>query len=308
MHWLIKAHAMALLSRLPGGKSVYHALQRRLGTNRLNFAESLERTGQIVDLVHETGCDVCGSTCLEIGTGWRPFVPMLFYLAGAERTITLDINPWMDQRYALETYRAIGKGLPQIAERLHVSQSQIESRYVHIDESKLNLANLLAAFHVDYRCPADACATGLPSRLIDFVVSSNVLEHVPPAVLEGMHRESAQILKPGGLAVHRINPGDHYILTDARITGANFLQFPEKRWYWYGGSGLSYHNRLRCVQQKELLAGSGLKIVIERVRSDERADAAIRSGRLKIDPSFQHFTLEQLTADYIWLVGARTAD
>ena len=191
MHWLIKAHAMALLSRLPGGKSVYHSLQRRLGTNRLNFAESLERTGQIVDLVRETGCDVCGATCLEIGTGWRPFVPMLLYLAGAERTITLDINPWMDQRYAVETYRAIGKGLPQIAERLHVSQSQIESRYVRIDESKLNLANLLAAFHVDYRCPADACATGLPSRLIDYVVSSNVLEHVPPAVLEGMHRESA---------------------------------------------------------------------------------------------------------------------
>src|SRR5438132_10925616 len=102
MHWKLKAHALAVLSRIPAGKSIYGALQRTLGTNQLDTNEYLSRALEIVALIRERGRDPSGGTYLEIGTGWRPFAPFLLYLLGAERIITIDINPWLNRRYALE--------------------------------------------------------------------------------------------------------------------------------------------------------------------------------------------------------------
>src|SRR5437660_1262474 len=106
MNWKVKAHAMALLSRAPGGKRLYHLLQRCLGSNALNTPEATRRAVEIVRLMAEAGKRPHGATFVEIGTGWRPFVPFILYLAGAERVITFDINPWLTGAYAFETYRA----------------------------------------------------------------------------------------------------------------------------------------------------------------------------------------------------------
>ena len=42
MNWKIKAHSLAVLSRLPAGRQMYHWLQRCAGTNKLQV-ETLER-------------------------------------------------------------------------------------------------------------------------------------------------------------------------------------------------------------------------------------------------------------------------
>ena len=282
MRWVVKAHTLALLSRLPGGKRLYHASQRVLRTNVLDVSEALERAAQIIDLIREAGGNVAGAACMEVGTGWRPFVPLLLRLAGAERTITFDVNPWLDQRYALETYLAIDRVLPQIAARLGIPLSEVERRHARWNGRPPRMADILTAFHVDYRCPADASATRLPADSVDCVVSSNVLEHVAPDVLAAIHRESFRVLTPGGLAVHRFNPGDHFVSVDRSITGANFLQFSPDQWHWLGGSGLSYHNRLRCTEHEQLLRQSGFALAVARAREDPRAREAIRAGQLTV--------------------------
>ncbi len=308
MKWILKASASAVLSRLPGGKTIYHKLQRVLGSNRLNFEESLKRSVEIIELIREAGGTLDGAMCLEVGTGWRPFLPIILRLAGAERIITFDVNPWLDQSYVRETIAAVGSRLDHIAEQLKLPASAVRERF---DASPPNDPNadrndidrLLKRFHIEYRCPGDARRTGLPDHAVDCIVSSNVLEHIPPDVLLEIHRESQRVLKPTGLIAHRFNPQDHFVAVDSSITGANFLKFSQRQWYWLGGSGLAYHNRLRCGQHRLLMERAGFEVLAERVRSDDRAREQILSGRLAVHPDFAGWSAEDLAADYMWLAA-----
>jgi SAM-dependent methyltransferase len=307
MNWKLKAHALAVLSRIPGGRRVYHRLQGWLGTNRLRVDESVRRSLDVVRLIREAGGSEQGATVLEVGTGWWPFVPFVLSLAGAGRVVTFDVNPWLTERHALATYRALGGQLELIAAELGLDAARVRARYERVPPGAHGLNELLGPLGVDYRCPADARRTGLADAAVDVVCSSNVLEHVPPEVLRGIHEESFRVLRPGGVAVHRFNPQDHFSHVDRSITGVNFLRFSERQWHWYGGSGLSYHNRLRCVQHRRLLAEAGFDIRIDRVRVEEAALRAIRDGTLPLDPAFAPFSPEELAAEYMWLVGRRPA-
>jgi SAM-dependent methyltransferase len=302
MNWKLKAHALAVLSRLPWGTRIYQALQAQLGTNKLNVDESISRALEVVELIREAGADPFKGVYLEIGTGWRPFLPFILHLIGADRIITLDVNRWLNEAYAWETFRALEERLPAIADRLKVKVSDLQRRYEAAKPRSKD--SLLQALAVEYRCPGDARRTGLSDESVDFVCSSNVLEHVPPEILRDIHRESLRILRPGGLAVHRFNPGDHACHVDPSVTAVNFLRYSERQWHWYGGSGLAYHNRLRCIQHQSLLEEAGL-IVLARVRIDPASVEAIQNGNLVVHPDFARFHPEELAADYMCVVCTR---
>ena len=303
MNWKLKAHSLAFLSRVPLGTAAYSAAKRLLGTNTFDFDLELRRACEIVNLVQEGGGNVEGSTVLEIGTGWRPFVPLVLSLSGAGRVITVDVNNWLTEPLVLETYRAIAARLPDVAAGLQLPAEVLQSRFDNCAPKSHAMAEILAAFRIEYRCPFDARQTGLDESSIDIVCSSNVLEHVPRQVLSEIHRESCRILKPGGLAVHRFNPQDHFVIVDRSICGANFLQYSERQWHWYGGSGLSFHNRLRCCQHRELFQAAGFATVVDRVRPDPQSAAHIEQGRLRVHPDFASLDVQELTADYMWYVG-----
>src|SRR5262245_2804354 len=129
MHWKTKAHLLAVLSRMPLGERVYRRMQRIAGTNRLNVSESLARCVEVVNLAHEAGYDSAGGTIVEIGTGWRPFLPLIFSLLGAKRIITFDIHPWMTGRYLKETCQALEARIEDLAEELDVDAQPMRARF-----------------------------------------------------------------------------------------------------------------------------------------------------------------------------------
>jgi hypothetical protein len=303
MNWKLKAHSLALLSRLPAGRGTYHWMQRVLGTTNLQVDESIRRSLEVITLAREAGANLADGTWLEVGTGWRPLLPFVLFLIGVKRIITLDVNPWLTERYAFETFAALEGQLERLAAETGQPAVEVRSRYQRIRQCGSRPAGLLQACHIEYRCPADAGATGLPDKSADVVCSSNVLEHITPFELSRIHRESFRILREDGLAVHRLNPADHFSHVDSSITGANFLRYSEAQWRWYGGTGLAYHNRLRCPQHERLLTEAGFGIEISRVRTDERTVVAIVSGALPVHRDFSGFSAEELAADYMWLVG-----
>ena len=302
MNWKLKAHALAILSRIPAGRSLYHALQKWAGTNRLDADRDLARAFELVELVRQAGGRIAGATCLEIGTGWRPFVPFVLALGGARQVTTLDINPWLTLGYAVETWQALEQFLDVVAARLGLPETEVRDRYRRaVCHQPKSLSQLLAPLKIDYIYPGDARDTGLESISVDLVLSSNVLEHIPPEIQAEIHRESFRVLRPGGLSVHRFNPQDHYSTVDPAITHANFLQYSPGDWNWYGGSGLAYHNRLRSRDYRNLFERTGFEIAVCRERVDERSLKAIRSGQLPIHRDFHRHTLEELAVDYMWL-------
>jgi SAM-dependent methyltransferase len=304
MNWKLKAHTLAVLSRLPAGRAIYHSLQARLG-NQLDADESISRALEVVELIREAGSDTLRGIYVEIGTGWRPFLPFILYLIGADRVITFDVNPWLNKTYVRETYRSLGDRLPLIADRLGLNVPDLQARYQAAISKSKDVSGLLQAFHVEYRCPADARWTELDDESVDFLCSSNVLEHIPPAILRDIHLEALRILRPGGLAVHRFDPGDHASHVDPSVTAVNFLQYSERQWRWYGGAGLAYHNRLRCVQHENLFEEAGFAILSKQVRINSRSLKAIQKGEIAVHPDFAKFRPEELAADYMWAVCQR---
>ena len=301
MNWKYKAHLLACLSRIPGGRGAYHWLQRVGGTNRLQLDRDLERAFELVDLIREADGSLLGANVLEIGTGWRPMVPMVFALAGAESVITVDVNPWLTLAYARETWAALGTRLEAISDRCQESVDTVRERYLRSPRSTGSLTELLGPLGIDYRYPADARTTGLPERSVDYVVSSNVLEHIPRSIQFDIHRESKRVLRPDGLAVHRFNPQDHFSTVDQSITNSNFLRYSSNDWNWYGGSGLSYHNRLRSRDYRQMFIEAGLEFEVCRERVDDRSLEAIQSGSLPVHSEFSHYTPEELAVDYMWV-------
>ena len=305
MNWKLKAHAMAVMSRTPGGKALYKKVQKWCGTNQLDTEESAGRAIELVRLVKEAGHSPRNGIFFEIGTGWRPFVPFVLYLAGAARIVTVDVNPWLDEASAFETARALRGQLTRLAHEANIDPEYVQDRYLSAINGRNNLLQLLAGFSVEYRYPGDASHTGIPSSSFGFVCSSNVLEHIPPRVLASIHAESFRILRSGGLVVHRFNPQDHFTSIDKTITGANFLRYSTRAWYWYGGSGLSYHNRLRCVEHQSMFEAAGFKTAVARTRTDRRALIEIENGRLTVHREYSRYSPEELAADYMWYVGRK---
>lgn len=305
MHWKLKAHLLAVLSRTPGGRYIYRTLQRLARTDRTPPDEYVARAIEIVEMIRDAGRNPATGTYLEIGTGWKPYLPFLLSLLGADRIITLDQNPWLTADSVAMTFDALGERLLQVASRLGVDVSSMQERYEQARGHRSNREQLFGSLRIEYRYPADARRTELPDGSVDVVCSSNVLEHIPPDVLAGIHRESFRVLTPGGLAVHRFNPEDHFSTRDGPITAVNFLRYSEPQWRWYGGSGLAYHNRLRCRQHQELLEAAGFRVRASRVRMNERALEQIRAGAIPIHADFARFTPEELAADYMWLTAER---
>ncbi len=306
MSWKVKAHTLAVLSRIPAGRSIYHKLQKVAGTNRLQLQRDLKRAFELVNLVQQSGETIEGKVCLEVGTGWRPLVPFVFILGGAKGVITVDVNPWLTLDYAFETWDALSECLEEIAAECGIPHDEVQERFRKLSGqvNAKSLQGFLQPMQIEYVYPGDARKTGLPEETIDIVFSSNVLEHIPRDIQTEIHQESLRILKPGGIVVHRFNPQDHYSTVDSSITNSNFIQYSAKEWNWYGGSGLAYHNRLRSRDYREMFQESGLEVEICRERVDPRSLAAIQNGDLKVHPEFSQYTPEELAIDYMW-VSAR---
>jgi hypothetical protein len=305
MNWKIKALALATLSRVPAGKRAYLALQAALGTNRLDPEEALNRVMNVIEIIREAGGDPCRGTYLEVGSGWWPLLPILLHLIGAEHIITIDVNPWLTEERALEALLAFKGRTSVISSRLRVPEDGVADRLHKALVAARDLDTLLRALNVTYVYPCDAGDTKLPPKSIDFVCSSNVLEHMSPKAISAMHRESLRLLRPGGMVAHRFNPADHYSHNDSSITSINFLKFSKAQWYWIGGSGLAYHNRLRCSQQRRMLEGTGFCVTLSRVRLDERALIALQRHELNVHPDFAGMSPDDLAGEYMWLVARK---
>ena len=304
MNWKLKAFVLRQLSRLPAGKSCYLTTQKLLGTTRAQPQRDLTRACELLEMIHESGQTVSGSICYEIGTGWHPFTPLALYLAGAREVITVDVNPWLSLRTARQAIAAAGDFMDWFAEQAHLDPVAVRRRYERIALQAPTLTELLSSMRCRYIYPGDARASGLAAESIDFVVSSNVLEHIPYGILQEIAVESLRILKPGGLFAHRYNPGDHYANDDRRVSTIHFLQFSPQEWEKYG-AGLAYHNRLRCSQYTTLFTELGYLPLIVEKRIDPQALELLTNQKLQVHADFAGFTPEDLAADYMWVAGMK---
>jgi hypothetical protein len=304
MNWRIKGVVQKVLSVLPGGANLNDVLQRTVGDLR-NFGRQVN--GKVTDwsilmsYLAELGVAVRGARCFEIGTGWFPTLPICFSLAGAGSVVTFDLFRHLSPNLTFRMLPGLQDRLPEIAGASSLSLAELESGYQSLKQAD-SVDHLLRAARIEYRAPADATATDLPSESVDIVFSNSVLEHVSRDVIETMMRESHRVLRRGGVAVHGVNCGDHYAYFDRGITAINYLTYSERSWRFWNNKIL-FQNRLRPRDFLELAEAAGLEVVLHRQKPRKELLAAL--PRLEIAPEFRRYPPEQLCCTSIDFVSRK---
>jgi len=125
------------------------------------------------------------------------------------------------------------------------------------------------------------------SRQVDFIYSIDVLEHVAdvPAAI----RHMANLLKPGGIAVHSVDFAGHNAYLE---TGIDFLTCPDWMWNLFH-SHLETTNRIRYDDLRNAIKDAGLELV-SAVPTISVDDARVELLRKDMLPRYRNRATEDL--------------
>jgi len=253
---------------MPGGHTFYTLLQRQFGNlnddpwSRVAVQEEMARW-----LLNDR-ITIEGKVFFEVGTGHKPVIPICFFLMGAGKVYTVDLNRRMD--------RKLLKGV--LVHLLHKRETLIEKWKVFTSEGLLTQRfdmmlhrkdepeRFLQEAGIHYLAPADAGSVDLPDGEIDCHISNTVMEHIEPAVLSKIAREACRLLKKDGVALHFIDLSDHFQHQDPSISTINFLKYSENEWNRIAGNEYAYTNRLRAPDYISIFNELSLKVLRKEVQ------------------------------------------
>ena len=294
MNWLLKAAIQKGLSALPAAETANYLFQRRVTRTlpigdagvRRKFGRALEHMGVFA----ERGPDRPPGEAVfyEFGAGWDLAIPLSYASLGVGRQILVDIRP----NLRLELVNATLASLARQREAL-TEEAGRELR----DLGPADVANaeeLEDRFGIVYLAPRDARATGLPAASVDFVSSTNTLEHVPERDIVPILRECARLLGPDGLMSFRVDMQDHASYSDARVSAYDFLRFSDRAWRLLT-SDLGYQNRLRLPDYRRLFDKAGLELVSE-VVAEPTVEHLAALARVELAPRFRGYDRAELAA------------
>jgi SAM-dependent methyltransferase len=301
MWWQIKWARNAFFGVLPFTDAL-RRIKRRLRPYPTDIPEwTLEEGVRLLGMLREAGCTIRGASILEIGSGWRPIIPLLFSLAGARRVVMVDTQRLLDEGTFSGVVSNLATRAPRLATQLETDENTVRSA---LAAPPRKLDQLLSRFRMQYLAPCDLISTALSDGEFDVVVSRAVLEHVPPNILQPLLHRVFSLLRPGGLTCHAVDNSDHWSHADKRLSRVNFLRYSDRVFGFLNRfNPLDYQNRLRHPEYIELLRQSGLEVIIS--RSDPEPKAMVDLKALPVAARFQAFPVEDLARLDSYFVARR---
>jgi SAM-dependent methyltransferase len=309
MNWMLKAAVQSLVSLLPSrwSHSLYYRIQRRFGNLRdVSPTGVLSLGAETCARIRRHGGNPAGRTFLEIGTGRRINLPLALWLLDAAGVITVDVNPYLKYELIQRDLQYIRENRSEIEGLFHGQATFRADRLedlLRFDFSRRPIGDLLRLCQITYRAPADASRLDVPSRTMDYHVSNQVLEHVPPQDIRAILAEANRVLKDDGLCVHHVDLTDHFSHSDPSISAIHFLQFSDHRWRMYSGNRYMYANRLRIDDFEALFCECGQRVVAVEAEVDRRlADTLARPGEFRLNEKFRGKPADVLATKSAWFV------
>ena len=252
------------------------------------------------------GVEIDGKALMEIGTGRRLEMPFGMYLCGAASVVTLDLNPLLKEHLVLKSIAAMSAERSQILDCFaEVADRRDVDRRFDLLCSAQSLKDVLERTGIDYRAPSDATKPILSPASIDVQFSYTVFEHVPRSILVGILQECNRLLRPGGVAIHHIDPSDHFAHEDDSISFINFLRFSDREWHCLAGNRFAYHNRLRASEYEAIYREAGHEILQWKPVVDQRGHSLLQNG-FPLDAKFQDRPPEDLATVVLRIVSRPT--
>ncbi len=275
--WLAKAIIQKAVSFTPDPDGWNHRLQKVFGrevldrgtvVNRADMAARHLEAFELAGLSHgPTGFDR-PVTILEVGTGWHPIVPILFFLLGAERIVSVDHvdHSSLDKLTMTVTEVADALAAGALDEFLpnRLESREAELRRLADAMGSMSEAEILAALRIE-RAVGDAREIRIDGS-IDAVVSNHVLEHVPADLLGPILSACFEMCVDGGVMSHTADLIDHGHYVDHRLSQFNYLRFTPRQWKLVGND-IQHENRLRLADYRRIYAEAGVPIDWESTRN-----------------------------------------
>lgn len=291
--WKFKVLVQLVLSIIPGGVFLNTQLHKLKRTSNVSSIEQIlgripELTTSLMKIDEVT--PIKDAVIVEVGPGGSMVSGLIMYLLGAKKVHSYDHIKHVSYNLLEQNLEALQVGLESIAQISGVSVVNLQARLDLV--LKTNSADeALDRASISYNAPADATQTELHDASVDIVYSHAVFEHLPPEVIEAFTLESKRILKNTGVGCHMIDVHDHYAY-DTTISKVNFLQYSERVWAFFTHNKLSYHNRLRAHQFKDIFESFGAVTLMFKTELESESLAALDT--IKINNRFSGMTHEEL--------------
>ena len=271
--WYLKAIIQKIISYLPYRNRINFFFQKYVTRGvALNEAHFFNKFGHLCDhLEHyeqQNGQqDLEGISCLELGTGWYPIIPLGYFLKGAEHVYRVDISAHLTRATFL-----------RCLQEMEQHEDRLRQRLGPIREDRWQLLRSIRREHHNYPTLADICTAlhftplvtdarelQLEDPNIQLISSNNTYEHIYPEVLRGIIERLWGLLAPGGTMSHFIDMSDHFAHMDSSISIYNFLRFTPRQWALIDNE-IQPQNRWRLQQYRELYEQLGIPFVESKLR------------------------------------------
>jgi SAM-dependent methyltransferase len=307
--WKLMAKVQDMLAVVDGGKScfVHNLAGRIVGSipRPYNPMPAISSSVRMLKLIKDYGGGgVTNKTFLEYGTGWVPALPIGLWLGGAGKVITIDANPYMQNKYVKESLAIIVGKQAEIKEMYGdlLDGKRLDALVKYAGGNKVKKKELLELCRIEYIAPGDAARTGLADESVDFHVSHYAFEHIPPEILKDILTEGGRIIKPNGLFINTVDYQDHFAVYTKTISQLNFLQYSDEEWRKYNNNKYVYVNRLRHDDFIKLFAELGHNIVYVDATEDENIKKLLETGEVLLDKKFRDKPLGTLAIMGAWFL------
>ena len=242
---------------------------------------------------------------MEVGTGYRIGMPIGLWVCGAQRILTVDLNPYLKIELVRKDLEYIKNNFDAISNIFETVNDSVEwrERLEWIKRTDFESIDVLDAFNIEYYAPAKAeNLKHVHNKSIDLHVSYTVLEHIPAPVIRNIIKEGKRILKDEGLFVHIVDLTDHFSHSDTSITSINFYQYSDTMWKILAGNKFMYQNRMLPDEYLELFTNEEVRVQIVNKVLDENAHSQMGTD-FKLNNFFQEFSHETPAVSHIQIVA-----
>lgn len=221
-----------------------------------------------VDTLRRLGIDPAGKLAMEMGSGWRPVMPLVYRLAGAEHVWLSDVERLLHPRALQATVSFVRAQRELIVPALGITQQAFDAVLEH--ELDGHLPAMLKTLGLSYIQVTDGWRDVPP---IDIVFSHTTLEHIPPPVLRTIFADARRVLRPGGVMSHGVDHTDHRSHRDPRLSPIDFLRFSDGMWRLLCVDPQDYTNRLRHSDYVRMFHETGYELLHEEPTANDKMAA-----------------------------------
>ena len=303
MPWQIKVAGFKLLSLLPAGELLYQAVQQHLTRSTLptppTVQQKLEVGRAYFNLLQKFNRQelLAHATHIDIGCGWMPTIPLLFYALGCDCQLLCDVRRNFTAVTVPGTIEIVRRLLSSSPQYAGLPLRRLPPPFPPDGQAEEYLASLGMSYVAPY-CLEDLVR---PSPLL--VTCTQVLMYLTPSEVRELLRALAGTLTAGDLFIVGVKCYDLYSDCDPGLSPYNKWIYSPLVWESLINSRLMSFNRLTAADYRRLLLECGFQLLFFEETGPTPAELKGLRG-LRIHASFQHVPREELAAKEFLAVAA----